>query len=78
MNDSMQIPHPHGDPNNDDTGGHGRRPYWKRAHRDWRIWFCTIMMLAAMLAYVATGGLRWRIQVKPQQPQQPMSVPSGN
>jgi hypothetical protein len=56
MNDSKQIPHPRGDPNNDDTGGHGRRPYWKRAHRDWRIWFCTIMMLAAMLAYVATGA----------------------
>jgi hypothetical protein len=23
------------------------RPYWKRAHRDWRIWIGVIVMLAA-------------------------------
>jgi acetate kinase len=27
---------------------HGHPPYWKRAHHDWRIWFCVIVMLAAM------------------------------
>jgi hypothetical protein len=44
------------------------RPYWKRAHRDWRIWFCVVLMLAAMLVYLATGDLRWPIQVQPQPP----------
>jgi hypothetical protein len=50
------------------------RPYWKRAHRDWRIWFGVILMLAAMLAYLATGDLRWRIQA---QPSHPVSAPPG-
>ncbi|MGA2179445.1 MAG: hypothetical protein ABSH15_07685 [Verrucomicrobiota bacterium] len=44
------------------------RPYWRRAHRDWRIWFCVILMLAAMLIYLMSGDLRWRIHVQPQQP----------
>jgi hypothetical protein len=52
--------------------------YWRRAHRDWRIWFCVIVMLFAMLVYIATGGLRWRISGQPQQSPQPISVPAGN
>ena len=74
----LQIDHKsHGDPN----GGpihHGQPPYWRRAHRDWRIWFCVIVMLFAMLVYVATGGLRWRIHGQPQQSPQPISAPAGN
>jgi hypothetical protein len=38
----------HGDPN----GGteirmchQGRRPYWTRAHRDWRVWVGVVLML---------------------------------
>jgi len=42
------------------------RPYWKRAHRDWRIWFYVILMLAAMLIYLMTGDLRWPIHAHPQ------------
>jgi hypothetical protein len=57
---------------------HGHRPYWKRAHRDWRIWFCVIVMLFAMLVYIATGGLRWRLQGQSPQPSQPISAPAGN
>ena len=48
----------HGDP----KGGpinQGHPPYWRCAHRDWRLWFCVILMLAAMLVYLATGDLRW-------------------
>jgi hypothetical protein len=52
------------------------RPYWKRAHRDWRIWFCVIVMLIAMFVYVATDGFGWQIQGKPQS-RQPISAP-GN
>jgi hypothetical protein len=57
---------------------HGHPPYWKRAHRDWRIWFCVIVMLFAMLVYVATGGLRWRLQIQSPHPPQPISAPAGN
>ena len=46
---------------------HGHRgPYWKRAHRDWRIWFCVIVMLFAMLVYLMTGDLRWPYHGHPQ------------
>jgi hypothetical protein len=44
----------------------GRGPYWKRAHRDWRIWFCVILMLAAMAVYLMTGDLRWPLRGHPQ------------
>jgi len=67
----------HGDPH----GGpihQGHPPYWRRAHRDWRIWFCVIVMLFAMAVYLMTGGFRWRINGQPQQSQQPISVPAGN
>jgi type II secretory pathway component PulL len=33
------------------------RPYWKRAHRDWRVWFVAILLLALMLVYVMTDSL---------------------
>jgi hypothetical protein len=41
------------------------RPYWRRAHRDWRIWVGVIVMLAAMAVYLMTGDLRWRIHAQP-------------
>jgi hypothetical protein len=53
------------------------RPYWRRAHRDWRLWFVVILMLGAMAVYLMTGDLRWRLQAQPQS-QQPISVPAGN
>jgi hypothetical protein len=56
----------------------GPRPYWKHAHRSWRIWFCVILMLVAMVIYLMTGDLRWRFHGQPQQPQQPISAPAGN
>ena len=31
-----------------------QHPYWKRAHRDWRLWIGVGLMLAAMVAYVMT------------------------
>jgi hypothetical protein len=30
------------------------RPAWKRAHKDWRLWFVVGLMLLAMLTYVMT------------------------
>ena len=57
---------------------HAHRPYWKRAHRDWRIWCFVILMLVAMFIYLATGDLRWRVGGQPQQLRQPISAPAGN
>jgi hypothetical protein len=77
MNELKSNHKSQGDPN----GGpidHGHPPYWRRAHRDWRIWCCVIVMLAAMLVYLMTGDLRWRIHGQSPQPQQPISAPAGN
>jgi hypothetical protein len=32
----------------------GRRPYWKRAHQDWRMWVAVILMIAGMYIYMIT------------------------
>jgi hypothetical protein len=45
-----------------------KNPYWKRAHRDWRIWFCVVLMLAAMFIYVMSDDLAWRPRVQPTHP----------
>ena len=76
MNEIKPVHHRFENPNGVELH-HGHRPYWKRAHRDWRIWFCVILMLVAMLVYLATGDLRWRIQAQPQSAQ-PISAPAGN
>jgi hypothetical protein len=69
MNEIKPVHHRFENPNGAELH-HGHRPYWKRAHRDWRIWFCVIVMLFAMLVsmlvYVATGGLRWPFHAQPQ------------
>jgi hypothetical protein len=49
------------------------RPYWRRAHRDWRMWFGVILMLVAMLVYLMTGDLRWSIHGH-SQPMMPATV----
>jgi hypothetical protein len=36
---------------------HGQRPYWKRAHRDWRIWVGLFFMLAAIMIYLLSEDL---------------------
>jgi len=40
------------------------RPYWKRAHQDWRFWLALILMIVAMGIYVMTEDL----SLRPQQP----------
>ena len=44
-------------PNNDNTD---TRPYWRRAHHDWRFWVAMVMMLLAISTYVLTLDLSWR------------------
>jgi hypothetical protein len=56
MNDKKH-PHPHGDPNGGSNHPDGR-PYWKRAHRDWRVWIAAGCILVAMIIYIMTNDLR--------------------
>jgi len=73
-----EINHEHksnGDPHGGSTH-QGHSIYWRRAHRDWRMWLMAIMMLAAMAIYLMTGGFSWRINMQPHL-SQPISVPAG-
>jgi len=66
MNEIKHGHNPHGDPN----GGKQSQwsSLWKRAHRDWRIWCCVILMLAAMLIYLMTDDLAGWHRGQPRQP----------
>jgi hypothetical protein len=67
MNEIKNNHYQHGDPN----GGNvhqAHRPYWTRAHRDWRVWVGVVLMLAAMMIYLMTGDLAWRPRIQPQPP----------
>jgi cytochrome c-type biogenesis protein CcmH/NrfG len=59
-------PRPHEGTNANNTQ-HNHRPYWKRAHRDWRMWVFVILMLVCMGIYLMTGDLRWRVNGPPHQ-----------
>jgi hypothetical protein len=39
---------------------HGQRPYWKRAHQDWRVWLAVIVMIAGMVIYVMSDDFAHR------------------
>ncbi|MGO8720211.1 MAG: hypothetical protein ACLQMO_13505 [Acidobacteriaceae bacterium] len=40
-----------------DTVHHAHRPYWKRAHRDWRVWIVLFFLFAALFVYVMSDDL---------------------
>jgi hypothetical protein len=52
-----------------DSFHQGQRPYWKRAHRDWKFWVALSLMLAAMVIYVMSENLAWRPRSQAQQSQ---------
>ena len=33
------------------------RPYWKRAHLDWRLWVAVVFVFAALAIYIVTVDL---------------------
>jgi hypothetical protein len=52
----------------DDGNAHNvYRPYWKRAHRDWRVWLGVILTVAAMFVYVMSDDLSIRLRSRPPQ-----------
>ena len=44
-----QKSHPHDRPTD--------HPYWRRAHRDWKLWLAVLVMLGAMWIYLRTNDL---------------------
>jgi hypothetical protein len=47
-----------------------QRPYWKRAHRDWRFWIALLLMIAAMAVYVVSEDFAWLPRGRMQHPHQ--------
>jgi hypothetical protein len=60
MNEPERAHHPQGD--------HDHHPYWKSAHRDWRVWVVVGSMLAAMTIYVMSNDLAWGPRSEPKVP----------
>jgi hypothetical protein len=54
---------------------HPPRPYWTRAHRDWRVWCAALLMLAVMLIFVLTDSLALRPGTTGGQPVPEMNAP---
>ena len=52
-----------------DTTHHAHRPYWKRAHRDWRVWVVVFFLFAALFVYVMSDDLALVPRSHPSQPQ---------
>jgi hypothetical protein len=66
MSENKRSHRHHGeqDPNGDH---HGQRPYWTRAHHDWKFWVALSLMLAAMFIYVMSDDLAFRPHRQVQQ-----------
>ena len=70
MSENRHSRHQHVWPSHDGAH-HDDRPYWKRAHHDWRFWVAAFLMFAAMTIYVMSDDLALRPRSHPQQ------TPSG-
>jgi hypothetical protein len=68
----QQEPAPH-HPGN--PGNAPQRPYWQRAHRDWKFWVGLVLMLAAMMIYVVTNNLALRPGRPPQRQMPALASP---
>lgn len=60
MGDHQQSIQSRSAPESNSAPPEHQRPYWKRAHRDWRFWVAVVIMLAAMIVYVSSQNLSWR------------------
>jgi hypothetical protein len=51
----------HPDHHHDDTGPHlpheQQKPYWQRAHKDWKFWVGVVFIAAAIVIYVLSLDL---------------------
>jgi hypothetical protein len=65
INEIERTHHRHGGPHPDRVKD-GQRPYWKRAHRDWRVWIGLFFCLAAIIIYVLSEDLAWMPSGRPR------------
>ena len=50
------------------NGDHEHCPYWKRAHRDWRIWVGVILMFTAILYCIMSDNFIFAPHKQMKQP----------
>ena len=56
MNEVKHSSHQHGTPARESIQ-HNPDPYWRRAHRDWKVWVGLFFMMAAITIYVMSNDL---------------------
>jgi hypothetical protein len=56
MNELKHSSHQHGTPARESIQ-HNPDPYWRRAHRDWKVWVGLFFMMAAITMYVLSDDL---------------------
>ena len=61
--------HRHHGQHDQNSDRQSQRPYWTRAHRDWKFWVALSLMLAAMVIYVMSDNLAFRSHRQVQQSQ---------
>jgi hypothetical protein len=76
MNDIKQSNHLHRGQDSDSVQK-SERPYWKRAHADWRFWVAIFLMIAAMIVYIVTEDFSMWPRNWLQHPHQSSSGNSG-
>ena len=76
MNDGKRIHSLNGESDSDSVHKM-QRPYWKRAHQDWRFWIALLLMIVAMIIYVVSEDFAWLARSRLQQPRQSSSGNSG-
>jgi hypothetical protein len=70
MENFDQSHHLHGE-SESDGAEHRNRPYWKHAHKDWRVWVGVVFVFVAIFIYVMSGDFGSLYHSRPQ------SAPSG-
>ena len=67
MNDIERNHHVH-DRSDNEGAQHPHNFYWRRAHRDWRVWVAVLLMIACVIIYVMSDNLSLRPGKQQQQP----------
>jgi hypothetical protein len=68
VNEIERTHHRHAGPHPDDPKD-GKRPYWRGAHRDWRVWVGLFFCLGAIIIYVLSEDLSFMPSGRPRHAQ---------
>jgi len=60
-----------------DSSPNGHRPYWKRAHHDWRFWVVMVLMFVGVIFYVISDDFAFVPRNRVQQPHHLSSENNG-